>query len=149
MATEKGIVIRLEDSAAWVKTSRSSACEGCSARKGCHITADGQDMEVRAANDIGARVGDRVLVGIASASVLKISFLLYMFPVLLMIAGAAIGQQVAAALGMQGSVPAALGGVACFAVAFGVIRIRSRRLAARKEYQPRIVRVISRQVPTS
>ncbi|HSO20180.1 MAG TPA: SoxR reducing system RseC family protein, partial [Desulfosarcina sp.] len=46
---------------AWVKTTRSSACESCSSRDACQAGGGGQEMEVEAINTADARVGDRIV----------------------------------------------------------------------------------------
>ena len=95
MATEQGVVLRTDSKAAWVKTVRSSACEGCTARESCHTTGGGRDMEVKAINSAGASVGDRIVLSFETASLLKATFLIYVFPIILMIAGAVLGQVLA------------------------------------------------------
>ena len=52
-------------------------------------------MEVEAFNTADARVGDRIVLNIKTASLLKATFLLYVFPILAMIAGEVLGQTVA------------------------------------------------------
>lgn len=143
MATEKGIVTRVGSATAWVKTSRSSACEGCASRHACHIKGnDDQEMEVEAYNDAGAVVGDRILMRLASGALLKVSFMLYVFPILLLMLGAILGQALAPALELDPSSFSPLLGGVCFVLAFVVIRVRSGRMARKNEYRPRIVRVL-------
>jgi sigma-E factor negative regulatory protein RseC len=84
LATEQGVVLRTDSEAAWVKTVRSSACEDCTARGSCHTTGGGQDMEVKAINTAGASVGDRIVLSFETASLLKATFLIYVFPIILM-----------------------------------------------------------------
>ena len=82
MATEEGIVFKLGDAGpgtAWVKTTRSSACAGCSSRDACHAEGGGKEMEVEAINTARARVGDRIVLNIKTSSLLKATFLLYVF----------------------------------------------------------------------
>ena len=76
MATEKGIVLRTDSEAAWVKTVRSSACEGCTAKGSCHSMGGGNEMEVKALNTAGARAGDRIVLSFETASLLKATFLI-------------------------------------------------------------------------
>jgi sigma-E factor negative regulatory protein RseC len=92
MATEHGIVTRIDSGEAWVKTVKSGSCEGCSARGACHSLSDSGEMEVNAINEAGARVGDRIVLSFDTSSLLKATFLLYVFPILLLIIGAGIGQ---------------------------------------------------------
>jgi sigma-E factor negative regulatory protein RseC len=142
MATEEGIVIKVDSDKAWVKTSRTSACKACASRKSCHLSEDGQDMEVEVFNDMGAKVGDRILLGVASSALLKISFLLYIFPILLLLLGAVIGQELATTLALEGSGLSALFGFSSFLIAFGLVRLRGRRLARNQAYYPRIVKIL-------
>ena len=148
MATEEGIVFKLGASGAgtaWVKTTRSSACESCSSRGACHADGGGKEMEVEAINTVNARVGDRVVLNIKTTSLLKATFLLYVFPILAMIAGALVGQTVA---GMRGSDPsglAALFGFLFFGLAFIAIRIVGRILSKDASYKPEIIKIRGRQ----
>lgn len=142
MATEKGIVTKVGATTAWVKTSRSSACEGCASRGACQQQGDSREVEVEALNEAGAHVGDRILLQVASAALLKISFLLYVFPILLMLFGAAIGQQMGPVLQVNASGLSVLMGILFFALAFFFLRKRSNRLAQKSEYRPRIIRVL-------
>ena len=142
MATEKGIVTRVFNKTAWVKTSRTSSCEGCTSRRSCNIAEGGQEMEVEALNDVGAKVGDRIVISIDSAALLKVSLMLYVFPILLMLIGAALGQKLAPVLNLNPSALSAALGITCFVIAFWVIRIRSKKMARKKEYQPRVIRIL-------
>ena len=99
-------------------------------------------MEVEALNDLGAKVGDRILLGIASTTLLKVSFLLYIFPVLLMLLGAVIGQKIALARGMDVSGLSAVFGFLSFLVAFCLIRLRGKRMARDQAYHPRIIKIL-------
>ena len=55
MATEEGVVFKMGApgaGTAWVKTTRSSACEACSSRNACHAEAGANEMEVEAINTV-------------------------------------------------------------------------------------------------
>jgi sigma-E factor negative regulatory protein RseC len=143
MATEKGIVTRVGSATAWVKTSRTSACEGCASRQSCHLKGDDDaEMEVEAFNDARAVVGDRIVLRVASGALLKVSFMLYVFPILLLILGAIVGQILGPAFHYDSSSFSLLLGGVCFGLAFILIRLRSGRMARKTEYRPRIVRVL-------
>ena len=95
MTKEEGVVIKTDTATAWIKTIKTSACASCSAKSSCHTMGGGKEMEVEAINTAGARIGDRVVIGFETASLLKASFLLYVFPILGLILGAFIGQTAA------------------------------------------------------
>lgn len=102
-------------------------------------------MEVEAINRADARVGDRIVLNIRTASLLKATFLLYVFPILAMIAGAVLGQAVAVMQGTDPSGLSALFGFLFFGLAFIVIRITGRRLSKNASYRPEIIKVRGHQ----
>ena len=142
MATEHGIVIRTDSAGAWVKTTKSGACEGCSARGSCHSLSDHGEMEVNALNEAGAKVGDRIVLSFETGPLLKATFLLYVFPILLLIIGAVIGQETAAYFQFNPSGFSAAVGFTFFFLAVLVIKIRANKLAQKKEYRPKIIKVL-------
>jgi sigma-E factor negative regulatory protein RseC len=100
-------------------------------------------MEVKALNAAGAHVGDRVVVTIKTSSVVKLSFLLYVFPVLCMIGGALMGQMIALAQGYRDpSGLSAIMALAFFGGAFLVIRLKGKSMARSSEYVPRIIKIL-------
>lgn len=143
MATEHGVVLRTESQDAWVKTVRSSACEGCTARESCHTTGDGQVMEVKAINSAGASVGDRIVLSFETASLLKATFLIYVFPIILMLAGAAIGQVLAPFIDFSPSGLSVLLGFAFFFFALFIIKARADKMAKKNAYQPKITKILT------
>ena len=152
MATEEGIVFKMGApgaGTAWVKTTRSSACETCSSKGASHGEGGGKEMEmeVEAFNTADARVGDRIVLNIKTASLLKATFLLYVFPILAMIAGAVLGQTVAVIRGTDPSGLSALFGFLFFGLAFIVIRITGRRLSTNTSYQPAIIKIRGHHPP--
>ncbi len=125
---------------AWVRTTRSSACASCSSKDACQ-GGGGKEMEVEAINSADAQVGDRIVLNIQTASLLKATFLLYVFPILALIAGAVLGQAVGVMRGADPSGLSALFGFLFFGVAFIVIRITGRRLSTNASYQPEIIKI--------
>ena len=91
MATEEGIVIKIDSSTAWVKTTKTHACKACGARASCNVMGGGKEMEVEAINYAGAKVGEKVVLFFETSPLLKATFMLYVLPVLFLIAGAFIG----------------------------------------------------------
>lgn len=140
MAREEGIVIGVEKETATVKTSRSAACEGCASQGSC--MAKGNDMEVRVDNVAGAGVGDRVVIEFDSGALLKVTFLLYVFPVICLLVGALAGNAAGERLGVDPSVASAAMGFCLFFASWAVVKFSGRRMAGKDAYRPRIVRVM-------
>ena len=129
MATEQGIVIKTDSRTAWVKTIKSANCAGCSAKGFCHTKNVGEEMEVNAINEAGARKGDRIVLSFETSSLLKATFLLYVFPILLLIIGAAIGQEIAPKFDFNPSGFSAIMGFIFFFAALLIIKTTANRLA--------------------
>lgn len=144
MATEQGIVTRTDSGGAWVKTIKTGDCKGCSARGSCHSLGKGGEMEVKALNEAGAREGDRIVLLFETSSLLKATFLLYVFPILLLMIGAVVGQEVAPHLNFNPSGLSAIMGFSFFIAAVLFIKARANKLALKKEYRPKIVKIIAR-----
>ena len=144
MATEQGIVIKTDSRAAWVKTVKSGNCAGCTARGSCHTMGGDDKMEVRAINEVGARVGDRIVLSFKTSSLLKASFLLYVFPILLLIVGAAIGQEMAPRFDFNPSGFSAIMGFSFFFVALLIIKTMADKLAKKNEYRPKVTKILTR-----
>ena len=143
MATEQGIVLRTDAESAWVKTTRSSACEGCTARGSCHTLGSGQEMEVKALNPAGARVGDRIVLSFETGSLLKATFLIYVFPIIFLIAGAAIGQLLGPLIGFSPSTLSVLLGFISFFSALFIMKARANKMAKKNAYQPKITKILT------
>ncbi len=143
MATEQGIVIRTDSSAAWVKTIKSGGCAGCSARGSCHASGSGDEVEVMAINEAGARAGDRIVLSFKTSSLLKATFLLYVFPILLLIIGAVLGQEAAPRFDFSPSVLSAIVGFTFFFAAILIMRNRANKLAEKDAYRPKVTRILT------
>ena len=143
MATEHGIVIRTDSKGAWVKTTKSGSCEGCSARGSCHSLSDRGEMEVKAINQAGAKVGDRIVLSFETRSLLKATFLLYVFPILLLVVGAAVGQETASYFQFDPSVFSVIIGFSFFFAAVLIIKVKANKLAEKNEYRPKIIKVLN------
>ena len=103
MITENGIVTQTNRSTAWIKTIRSAACEGCSSKESCGTSHSAKAMIVTVKNTLGVEKGDQVVIGLETKPMMFLTFLLYVFPILLLLAGAIIGDSLAPVLDMNKS----------------------------------------------
>ncbi len=146
MATEEGIVTKVYSSTAWVKCTKSAACESCSAKGFCDTVGGGggsdDDVEVEAINAVGAKVDDRVTISFETSSLLKVSFLVYMVPVLFLILGVVIGDKIAAILNYDQSIFSMLTGFLFLFAAFFFVKTKGKELSKKDEYQPKIIRIL-------
>lgn len=141
MAIEEGVVTQIgQVDTAWVKTVRSSSCEGCASHDSCESA--GKDMKVKAINLVGAKVGDRIVLNFQTGALLRATFLLYVFPIICMIIGAVVGQKIAPLLGYSSSIMSVFAGFLFFTIAVLVIKIKSDTMSRKQEYQPKIIRIL-------
>lgn len=95
MIETEAVVVKIEHAVAYVQADRKSSCSACSENScGTSVLANffGQKAPLyRASNEVGARVGDRVVVGMNESALFKGTLLLYLFPLLLLFAGAVVG----------------------------------------------------------
>ena len=96
MIKEQGRVVAVEQDGVWVETLRRSACSTCAGKSGCgqhlserhrEISRDPSLSYIKVVSSHELHAGDRVVVGVAESSLLKASFLIYLAPLLLMMAG--------------------------------------------------------------
>lgn len=149
MPREEGIVSRTIRDRALVVTQRSAECESCVSVDACRMLGGSTDMEVEALNIAGAAAGDRVQLDISGEVLLTASFLVYMVPVLGLIAGAIFGHHVALSKGWDHDGLAFLAGAAGFALSFVLVKLFSGRASISDAYVPRVVKIVRRAAPVS
>jgi sigma-E factor negative regulatory protein RseC len=153
MATEQGIVIDVDvtgPGTARVRTVQPSACKACSERHSCG-TGSGKVREVEVINLADAKPGDLAQISMETGALLKATFLLYVFPIIFMLVGAAIGHYAGLRLSINPSYTSAGTAIGLFVLAMAVVRMRAGRMALNIDYRPKITRIISRggDVPLS
>jgi sigma-E factor negative regulatory protein RseC len=142
MITEEGMVKRTMGTKAWVVTSRSEMCEACASHGACKALGGGKEMEVEAKNDAQARPGDLVLLTLEDQSLVKLSFWVYLFPILALIAGAALGQKVAPMLGTHPELSSFGLAAIFFGLAFVIVRMKDKKLEQTGAVIPKVARII-------
>ncbi|MBI3772687.1 MAG: SoxR reducing system RseC family protein [Gammaproteobacteria bacterium] len=147
MIEERGQVVSAEGEFAWIETYRKTACQSCSVNKGCGTGALsdylGKRMDkVKVLNPVGAKIGDKVVVGLQESALLRGSLAIYFVPLVLMIIGALVGGAVAVNLGyVANDGVTAVAGLLGLALGFVWVRFFSSRIAADSRYQLLILRL--------
>ena len=91
--TEEGIVKELKDGIATVVISNSDNCEECTAKLYCK-PGNTKQRSLTVNDPLGVNVGDSVKVSIKGSQILRVSFLIYGMPLILILAGLFLGMQV-------------------------------------------------------
>jgi len=97
---------------------------------------------VTALNNLGARRGDRVILATSRRNVLGGAFLLYILPVVALIAGGATGERLGPGWGLAPTLAAIILGLAALVLSGAFLRLVSKRMERSQALQVRIVKVI-------
>ena len=144
MATTKAFVTYANDTTALVKTLRPSSCEGCSEQNSCIETECKPLTNTTVLNKIGAKKGDTVILNYESSSLLKIAFLVYVFPIIALILGAITGENLAKTLSMNNSAAAAIFAFCFFFIAVAIIKIVDNKITKKDKYTASIEKIIGK-----
>ncbi len=140
MITENGIVTTANTSTAWIKTTRSGACESCSSQKNCGTANSQKEMIVSVKNSLNVEQGDHVVIGLATRPILFLTFLLYVFPIIMLIIGAIIGDKISPVFDTNVSLTSMFFGFIFFGLSFYYIRQKNHSLSKEDSYKPFLVR---------
>ncbi|MFO7785139.1 MAG: SoxR reducing system RseC family protein [Thermodesulfobacteriota bacterium] len=141
MLSEKGVVEKVSSQTAVVLVERSSACGHCKSQGACEVLS-GRTMRIEVANELGAKEGDHVEITVPAASVLKLSFLVYLVPIAALVAGAYVGDLWAEGKGADPTLYAVTAGILAMIGTFLLIK-RFDQAASQpsSEHRPRMSRI--------
>jgi sigma-E factor negative regulatory protein RseC len=141
MISERGIVERIDNQKAMVRVKKSSACASCGSRDSCNIS--GRDMLVEVSNDLKAETGDFVEISVPEGTLLRLSVLVYLLPVIALMIGAFLGNFLAKPFQTNPSLTAVIGGGIFLIAAFGGLRLYERTKRSGEKYFPRMTRILT------
>lgn len=145
MIEETAQVISTEGEFVWVETQRQSTCGGCAANQACGTATlakvlGNRRTRVRAINRDGARVGDRVVVGIDESALIRGSLAVYAVPLLGLLVGAVLGGLLSERLLIDGESLTLGLGIAGLLGGLVWLRGFTRRIRSDSRYQPVVLR---------
>lgn len=148
MIEEPAQVISVEGEAGeyvWVETQRQSTCGGCAANQVCGTSVLAKVLgtrraRVRALNRGGAKVGDRVIVGIDERALIRGSLAVYAMPLLTLLAGGIVGALLSERLQVSGESLSLGLGIAGLAAGLLWLKGFTRRIRDDSRYQPVVLR---------
>jgi sigma-E factor negative regulatory protein RseC len=149
MSIEKGIVQKTENGWTWVLTQRKGACNTCGHKGACHMVEGSDRMVVKARNKAQAQIGDEVEIFLSTRTHLKTVFIVYMVPVLGLLAGAILASNLSLFLGVNEKWGMALFPILGLVLAFLLVRLFETRMKARRELIPVVTRVVRHSIPSA
>ena len=130
---ETGIVTNINGTMAIVKVpKRSSCCENCE-KEICDISEDG--IETEAINMAGAKIGQKVKLVMKSYTFVKGAILIFIVPVIALIAGAIFGKMYLPGYftGTDSDLLAAIGGFLIFFASLILVKLILNRMEKKTE----------------
>jgi sigma-E factor negative regulatory protein RseC len=142
MIETEAVVVKIEHGVAYVQAERKTSCSSCSESScGTSVLANyfGQKTQLyRASNDVGAKVGDRVVVGMNESALFKGTLLLYLFPLLLLFVGAVAGSALADSADVKDGYSVA-GAFIGLVAGFIGLKLLSAKIGLGRQFQPVIL----------
>jgi len=145
VATAKiiGTVIETRGGVAVVELRDRGGCSRCAHSRLCGNTGGPDRLE--ALNTLKARSGKRVVVAVAERDVFRYTLCLYGLPLLFFLLGAVAGHLLAGpgAFPVSADAAAAIGAFSLLFVTFVILKIRLRKVTAKRDIQPQIVDILA------
>jgi sigma-E factor negative regulatory protein RseC len=144
-----GHVLQTIGSRALISTARRGICDGCKTRSGCAFDmAPANDTlekpeEIMAANPVDARVGDTVEFDLPGHTELKLSFIIWVVPLLGLIGGAAAGAALHEALSLSRDPATLLGALTGLILSYLLVVLLDRRTGKDPRLEPRILKIVN------
>ena len=82
------------------------------------------------------------MLSFETSPLLKATFLIYVLPILVMIAGAFIGQKMAPLFSFDPSILSAISAFSFFGLTVIFVRSMANKLAKKDKYQPKVIKII-------
>jgi sigma-E factor negative regulatory protein RseC len=145
MIEEFAIVVAVDGGFAEVEPQRRATCDHCGAKGACGTSLidrflGRRPLRLRVENGIAARVGERVILGVADAVLLRAAVAAYLVPLIGLILGAALALAVAERLAWPGDDLWSLGGgLLGLVLSFRWVAHDSRRRRSDPRYQPQLL----------
>jgi sigma-E factor negative regulatory protein RseC len=99
-------------------------------------------MIVAVSNELDAKVGDRVEVSIPGGSLVKLSLIVYLAPIVALIVCATAAGHWSQSIGLDPTWPSILGGAMGMGATFYVLKRVDRSAQRRHDYHPRMTSIL-------
>jgi sigma-E factor negative regulatory protein RseC len=132
---QEGFVLKLEGDLAKIKVAPNADCDNCGA---CNIV----HMELLAYNSVNAAPGQKVKFTMIQDNMLKISFMIFILPLLSLFAGLYAGSLVSSFYNINSTGPMTAGGLLMVGLAIAIIFFYDKKYKLNKSNFPQIIEVI-------
>ena len=134
-ASSAGAAASTEPTASQVDTEEIQPTES-------EIVAIEHPVEAETINTAGAKEGDRVLIRIKAKSLLKTSFIFYMFPAIALLVGSFYGMDIGKKYYEDPELISILGGAIAFIISFIIVKFISMYIKGKKDYMSEVIKIL-------
>ena len=131
----EGFILKIEGDLVRIKVAATADCDNCQT---CNIP----HMEILANNPLNAKPGQKVKFTMPENSMLKISFMLFLFPLISIFAGIYTGMIISAKSGFNEAAVMTICGILFFAASVVFIFFYDKKYKLNKKNFPQIIEVI-------
>jgi len=142
---QTGLVIELVEDKAKIRMQRHTACGDCGA---CQVGPSQLKLVLEAENVVGAKPGDMVEVNMETLDFFSAAIVIYLYPLLALIAGIFGGYYGLLALGFSDSAAQGIGailGLLAAALIYVIIRLNEEKIQGMKKYKPVIISIVDKE----
>ena len=132
---QEGFILNLDGDLAKIRVAPNAECDNCGA---CNIV----HMELLAYNPVKATPGQKVKFTMIQDNMLKISFMIFILPLLSIFAGLYAGSLLSSVYNINNTGAMTAGGLLVAAMAVAIIYFYDKRYKLNKSYFPQIIEVI-------
>lgn len=132
-------MIEKRGNAILVETAASAGCGECAVGHTCAIGGSSAKRRLWIDCDRDVRTGDEVTFYIAGSAVVLGAVVLYLTPVVMLLAGIIIGSSAAAAIGLERDLSSIAGGAAGLAASVLIVHAASRAMKRTRVAVPRLI----------
>ncbi|HNX24465.1 MAG TPA: SoxR reducing system RseC family protein [Spirochaetota bacterium] len=132
---QEGFIVQLDGDLAKVRVAPNADCDNCGA---CNIV----HMEILAYNPVKATPGQKVKFTMIQDNMLKISFMIFIFPLLSLFTGLYSGSLVSSIYKINNTGAMTTGGLLMFCLAIVIIFFYDKKYKLNKSNFPQIIEVI-------
>ena len=142
---EQGLVLENRGDEALVKITRHSLCSRCAQK--CPMASmehETDEIEVLVSNPVGAEIGQLVKIEMGEKSLVTASLLIYLVPVIFLIAGYFAGIYLSGFIydTTPGETAGIIGSIVFLLLSFLVVSYIDKKLGQKQKYQPVIKKII-------
>jgi positive regulator of sigma E activity len=138
---EQGEILEINDDIAHVRMSMGDKCKSCNI-----CTAFGENSKVlEADNIINAQIGDTVIVEVNPKMVVGHSFLVFIFPIILLLCGYFSGYNLSWPENISNDARGIIGAVLFFLLSFVILKMYNNKFSRSGKISARVIEKINRK----